>query len=345
MDEGQTNEEKTKELLATLETKILGLDSDESWKEYLRYQAMLPNYSFNNVLLLSGQRVNGPNGPQSPTSVASFGTWMKLNNPVAKGTKSLKVIAPLMGKRERTDERTGEKHDDPVIRGWKAVSVFDISQTVNPDAMPSPVANIEGEGNDRLQAMAIKAVEELSGYRVEFGAIGDGVNGWTKPSEKLIRVDDTNERSKSDVLRTVFHEMGHAILHGEGNTVCSDPRSDKELEAESTAFTLASHYGISTDKYSLAYITHWTGSDPKETVKKLREHGSRIQGAVNKVVQHIDGQMKAEMETAELAPSKVLELNQHRGDVAPPQRRRRAPQRARDDGERSRVVEAPALER
>ena len=62
------------------------------------------------------------------------------------------------------------------------------------------------------------------------------------------------------ILRTVLHEMAHAILHPWPDGVKPEneiPRPIRETEAESTAYLVCLHCGLDTSVYSIDYIP-WT---------------------------------------------------------------------------------------
>ena len=71
-----------------------------------------------------------------------------------------------------------------------------------------------------------------------------------------IRVRKSNAPAQR--VKTLAHELGHAILHtpGDGRP---DNRGLMELEAESVAFVVCANNGIETDDYSFGYVTGWIG--------------------------------------------------------------------------------------
>lgn len=55
-------------------------------------------------------------------------------------------------------------------------------------------------------------------------------------------------------MRTLAHEIGHALLHEE-----CDNRALAELEAESTAYVVCQALGLDTSDYSSGYVATWAG--------------------------------------------------------------------------------------
>jgi len=114
------NTDKTN-ILERLVEGITQLTNSERWQEWLTMQSRFHAYSFNNTLLILTQK------PES-TRVAGFNAWRKLDRFVRKGEKGIWILAPMVYKNDSGDEPST---DEPtkVIRGFKPVPVFDISQT------------------------------------------------------------------------------------------------------------------------------------------------------------------------------------------------------------------------
>jgi hypothetical protein len=83
-------------------------------------------------------------------------------------------------------------------------------------------------------------------------------------------VETLPEAQKAKVL---IHEWAHGLLH----SLADRPeRETRELEAESTAFVVASALGFDTADYSFGYIVGWRG---EEAIQTLKACGTRIQKA------------------------------------------------------------------
>lgn len=116
---------------------VEGLVSSDEWKAMLEVSARFHNYSFNNHLMIFLQRPDA-------TQVAGFNRWKSLGRFVKKGEKGIAIFAPC--KYRQKEEPSQEKHSpttsdlgsssdsarakaEHVIRGFRVVHVFDISQT------------------------------------------------------------------------------------------------------------------------------------------------------------------------------------------------------------------------
>lgn len=77
------------------------LTTSEGWKHMLQMAAKMHRYSFQNTLLILGQRENA-------TQVAGYRAWQKLGRQVIKGAQAIWVLGPVTYKTEPQNEATGE---------------------------------------------------------------------------------------------------------------------------------------------------------------------------------------------------------------------------------------------
>jgi hypothetical protein len=73
--------------------------------------------------------------------------------------------------------------------------------------------------------------------------------------------------SDAQAVKTGLHELAHVRLeHGPGD--CRDPRSRREVEAESVAYVVCQALGVDSASYSIAYIGGWAprGREEEEVV-------------------------------------------------------------------------------
>jgi antirestriction protein ArdC len=269
------NEDRTRELLDKLAAGTQALASSQRWADYLAAQARFHRYSMGNVLLIMAQRPDA-------TQVAGFKTWLTLDRHVRKGEKALWVLAPIAYKRTETDPETGQESERRGVRGFRAVPVFDVAQTDGAD-LPSPVTLLEGEdAGGAFEALA--HVAKGWGWTVadaEADRLG-AANGLTCHLTREVLI--SAQRSPAQRVKTLAHEIGHVLLHGEDCAYRAD-RGLVELEAESVAYVVCASLGIVSDDYSFGYVASWAGEN---AVSLIRASGDRIQRGVAQIIQGFD---------------------------------------------------------
>lgn len=165
------------ELVARLTTGIAALTASEEWQRYLDFQSRFTDYSFGNVLLIAAQL-------NKATRVAGFNAWRKVNRFVRKGEKAIWILAPMVYKLTENGET------DRVLRGFKFVPVFDISQT-DGEELPSVCNRLEGGDPDGLFGRLV-AVAQSIGFTVEDFEFDGSSNGDCCHDRHGIRVETTN---------------------------------------------------------------------------------------------------------------------------------------------------------
>lgn len=245
-------------LLDTLTEGIEALTTSEAWRAHLEVQSRFHSYSFSNALLILAQN-------QGATRVAGFATWKKLGRAVLKGERAIWILAPMIGKRTRTDD--GEVRR-PIV-GFRSVPVFDVAQTEG-EPLPEVCRTLRGDDPtawfDRLTECA-----ETMGYSVRATELPGATNGDCTFALRRIRVECRNEPAQQ--VKTLAHELAHALLHEN-----IDDRLLVELEAESTAYMVCRTLGFDTGDYSFGYVACWAGGGP-EAVARIKFSGARIQRA------------------------------------------------------------------
>ncbi len=221
---------------------------------FLKAMATFHRYSWQNTLLIFSQK------PEA-THVAGFRAWKKLGRWVRSGERGISILAPLMFKAK------DEKGDEEQILGYKAVRVFDISQT---DGRPLPdLGKVRGQPGNHIgrlmtfakkEGITIECVEDLG------GADGASAGG----AIKLLRGLPPGE-----MFAVLAHELAHELLH-QGEDF---DRGTEELEAEAVSFVLCSAIGLETLERSSDYIALYRGDE-----KALVESFTRIQSACSRML-------------------------------------------------------------
>ena len=258
------------EILDSLTEGIATLTSSENWRRHLDCQRRFHSYSFGNVILIHRQAPDA-------TRVAGFNTWLKLNRHVRRGERGIAILAPCIYKSDQEDDDQGEARR--VVRGFKVAHVFDVEQTEGED-LPEVCRRLQGEAPadafDRLAQVA----HEL-GYSVERQELGS-TNGDCNFALRRIRV--SSEVSDLQAVKTLAHELAHAVLHEDAVL----DRASAELEAESVAYVLTAELGLDSSEYTFGYVATWAGGGD-EAIAGIRAAGERIQGAARQLLTALEG--------------------------------------------------------
>jgi antirestriction protein ArdC len=269
-------------ILDRLTEGIAELTSSERWQDWLNMQSKFHRYSFNNTLLIMQQR------PEA-TQVAGYNAWRKLDRFVCKGEKGIWILAPMVYKTDNGDD-SADDTTKRVLRGFKPVSVFDLAQTDGRE-LPEISSRLRGDDDSNIFP-TLRDVALGLGFSVEdTDELPEGVNGDCDHTKQLIRVRTSNAPAQR--VKTLAHELGHAILHAPGDGR-PDDRSLRELEAESVAFVVCASNGIETDEYSFGYVTGWIGGGD-EARDAIKASGSRIQRAADQILTAMSSDEMAEV--------------------------------------------------
>ena len=250
-------------LLDTLAEGIAALTTSDAWQAHLVVQGRFHHYSFANSLLICSQ-------DPGATRVAGFATWKKLGRSVLKGERAIWILAPMTGRRTRTDDAEERR---PIV-GFRPVPVFDVAQTEG-DPLPEVCRNLAGEDPTACFTLLEERAQAM-GYSVVRTELPGATNGDCAFALRRIRVECRNEPAQQ--VKTLAHELAHALLH-EG----MDDRPLAELEAESTAFVVCRNLGLDTADYSFGYVACWAGGG-REAVAQVKSSGGRIQRAASVIL-------------------------------------------------------------
>jgi hypothetical protein len=219
----------------------------ETLTAYLSAMARFRNYSFGNIVAIARQR-------PTATRVAGFGTWKEMGRFVKRGEKGIQILAPMTGFRRRKDatEQESDSKPQPVLIGFRAVHVFDISQTEGVD-LPEFEHNISGEvGGCRDRLIDFLAQQNIA---LEFNeriapALGVSYGG---------KIALLPGQTKAEEFVTLVHETAHELLHrAERRTFTT--ATVRETEAEAVAFIVGQAIGLEMGNASSDYIQMYNGN-------------------------------------------------------------------------------------
>lgn len=292
MYQAKKREEKEAEVKALIESAEKKVDeyfkSPHDIKQYLDFMSKFYNYSLNNTMLISHQ-FNGA------IAVGSYAFWKEKGFSVNKGEKGIKILVPIKGK-DRFENELGEikpvskatnEEKLKISNGIFEVHpgkiffsqgyVFDISQTnAKTTDLPKIFPNKWLEGSIPNYDILYKGMESIAkkiGIEIvePFEELGVA-KGASYPSIKKVALNPRNSQLQN--IKTLLHELTHAKLHSLEKRDNYEAH-EKEFQAELTAYTICSHFGMDTSEYSLDYLSYWTKdksfNDKKQLLNEVKE--------------------------------------------------------------------------
>src|SRR4029077_21024295 len=149
---------------------------------------------------------------------------------------------------------------------------------------PEVISRLTGDDAGSRFTRVVKVGATL-GYSVEASELPGERNGDCTFELKRIRVREGLEPAQS--VKTLAHELAHAILHSEAD--CSGlTRAAAELEAESVAFVVCNDLGLDSSAYSFGYIATWAGGG-EDADKAISASAQRINRAARSILRQLDG--------------------------------------------------------
>ena len=265
--------DRVKELTQQLETGIQDLYASARYGEYLAMLSKFHKYSYGNVMLIMMQCPHA-------SMVAGFQTWKKaFQRSVKKGERGIRVLAPCPVRRKlETPANPAEETEDIYIPYFKAVTVFDISQTEGKELPAQIVTDLTGnvDGYNNL----FNRLVEYSGLPVIFEPLPDGYKGSFYREEQRIAL--APGMSQTQTIKTLVHEIAHSKLHNDGE---KRDRNVKEVEAESVAYVVCCRLGIDTSDYSFGYVAGWSKNkalpELKTSLEVIRSTAAGIIDAIS----------------------------------------------------------------
>jgi hypothetical protein len=283
----QNKQEKMKELTDKLEQGIKNVYESERYKTYLGVMSKFHFYSFRNSLLIMQQK------PEA-THVAGFNAWKTtFQRSVNKGEKGIQILAPAPYRVRVEMERIDRITQKPVLDNsgkplteeveitkpsFHPVYVFDVSQT---SGEPLPQLITELTGNVAQYNAFFQSLKGVSPFPMKFEEIQSGAKGYCDPANKKIAIKAG--MSELQNIKTAIHEITHADLHAGLGNLSLDERKDrrtKEVEAESVAFVVCSHFCIDTSDYSFTYDASWSSDKElnvlKSSLDTIQKHAAEL---------------------------------------------------------------------
>lgn len=291
-----TRQANLDKLSSQLEQAVEQLTTGEDWVRAIAFAARFRSRSFNNTLLIWVQHLTayeqGRVPEPLPSYVAGFVDWKQLGRSVLKGQPGYMIYQPVIGRFASTNpadpaswRRLGQRENPKpgeVVRrrmvGAKPGYVWDVSQT---DGEPVPERPhprlLEGEAPAGLWDGVARQVAE-AGFALSSAASAvelGGANGVTDYAARTVQVRaDMDEAAQ---VKTLIHELAHALMHEPGSGNRPVHRGIGEAEAESVALMVGAAYGMDTAQYTIPYVASWSTTVPDANpLKVIRETGERV---------------------------------------------------------------------
>lgn len=263
-----------------LEQAAEALLHSEGWERWVRVRATngLARYSFGNQLLIALQRPDA-------SYVAGFRAFLALNRCVRKGEKAIRILAPMSVRdpaRGQTGQR-GSEQDEPRRIVFRAVSVFDVSQTepladTEPVPLTAPGEPITGDSHAHLLAPLGTLAGEL-GYTVEVRQLDGSAEGYCDSKNRLIAVERT--LAPNAQVRVLVHEIAHAF--GVGYEQYG--RRQAEVMVDTATFVVCGSLGLDTSGSTVPYIAGWGEEGALEAIRAYAETIDRISRRIEEALQ------------------------------------------------------------
>ena len=206
---------------------------------------------------------------QTPKKFSSFSdqvSWIS-------DEKGIKIIAPSPYKKKVMVEKVDpvsmeiklDMNGNPVkeeteikMTAYRIVSVFDVSQT---EGEPLPQIAVELADNVNEYEAFMQAIRQSTSIPIEFEDISNSAaKGYFDNAAQKIVI--RKGMSESQSVKTAIHELAHSILHNaDTNTEgAGKDRQTKEVESESVAYTVCSHFGIRLFIWIHSWLEFWKRS-------------------------------------------------------------------------------------
>ena len=263
---------KTKDAVDYL---VQSLESGQSdvLTQYLAAMARFHTYSFGNVMLIARQKPDA-------TNVAGIRTWNSLGRFVKRGEKGILILAPMIGKNLKKNQEAEQSEDakqpESKLFGFRAVYVFDITQTEGKE-LPA-LTDVQGD---------------VSGYRERLFKFVEAQGVELNYSEQIGPAKGLSHGGKITLLlgmqpaeefSTLVHEIAHEMLHrGDRRTLTT--KQVRETEAEAVAFVVCQAVGLETGSASQDYIQVWHGDANllRESLEAVQQTAAVILGGIARI--------------------------------------------------------------
>ena len=284
------NKKAIKEILAAGIKEYLQSDT---YKNFLNFASSMHQYSQKNLRLILSQYPNA-------SLIASHTDWKAKGRYINKGSKAIRVYAPIFGYKKDEEgnfikDEKGRKIPTGEIVAWRLAPVFDVSQT-NGKEIPKQLYELtENFKSPEAFTSIFNAVKKCTTATVSFGDmnLSPGARGYYIPATHEIVIK--KGLSTYHTLKTEIHEVVHSVLHNKQNEFIS--AAQMEFEAESVAYIVCNHFGVDTSDYSFGYLSSWTEAGSK--LEEFEQSLATICNTAKSLITQIEKEINQELNIKE----------------------------------------------
>lgn len=297
---------KVKGLITDIEEMIerVANSTDEAAKQnfiknFLMFSSRFHQYSLHNQLLIWIQTKG------QAKHVASATNWPKLGRTVKNWGSGITILRPNFKNvtKEKVDNVTGEKKEEKFqLKFFKAAKVYDVSATEpipghNNPFNPVSRKDWSKDSNEDVEELNI-LINALTNWikkqniNVDYEALSAEMGGYSAGGK--IALNDTFKGM--NLFSTLVHETAHELLHWMEKDKSSS-RQEKEIDAETTAFIVANHFGFET-KDTSNYLALWRakGDDIRARRQNIQKASKEIIEGIKKEISQVEIDFESEDE-------------------------------------------------
>jgi len=218
-------------------------------------------------------------------AAATFLQWKAMHRRVTKGAKGFPIYSPITRKIKKKKE-DGTEEEQVIVRGFRAVPVFRIEDTIGVDLKTSDYTP------PKLPPL-YKAAEVL-GVKVYWRPMSRAAYGYYSPGDNSITLSSTD-------YVVWFHELTHAVRETLADANADPDR--EEIIAETTASVLMEmQFGDhSYQEQAYNFIKYYcSDKSPEFVIKTVMGVLKDVEEAINKILDAADEAASSTVEQAVL---------------------------------------------
>ena len=146
-------------------------------------------------------------------------------------------------------------------------------------------------------------MEELGASKGQYIEYTQASPGGASSFHRAIQLNPRNDELQN--VKTLVHEAAHAQLHGRDKEGKDLPHSEKEFQAEMTAYTVATHFGLDTSDYSLDYLHTYNQQHDTTTDKVALLQG--VKDTSYDMITHLEDDLQIENTYEEASTNELQE--------------------------------------